>query len=41
MAYIDWAVKNGYAVIDINMPMHIDDPDVCLPPPRTLPPKLT
>lgn len=31
MAYIDWAVNNGYAVIDVNMPMHIDDADVCLP----------
>ncbi|KFY90404.1 hypothetical protein V498_05998 [Pseudogymnoascus sp. VKM F-4517 (FW-2822)] len=27
MAYIDWAVNNGYAVIDVNMPMHIDDSD--------------
>ncbi|KFZ00118.1 hypothetical protein V500_01173 [Pseudogymnoascus sp. VKM F-4518 (FW-2643)] len=27
MAYIDWAVNNGYAVIDVNMPMHIDDAD--------------
>lgn len=31
MAYIDWAVNNGYAVIDVNMPMHIDDMDVCFP----------
>jgi hypothetical protein len=32
MAYIDWAYNNGYAVIDVNMPMHIEDTDVCLPP---------
>jgi hypothetical protein len=32
MAYIGWAVNNGYAVIDVNMPMHIDDPDVRLLP---------
>lgn len=31
MPYIDWAVNNGYAVIDVNMPMHIDDSDVCFP----------
>ncbi|OBT59650.1 hypothetical protein VE04_00159 [Pseudogymnoascus sp. 24MN13] len=27
MAYIDWAYNNGYAVIDVNMPMHIEDTD--------------
>lgn len=32
MAYIDWAYNNGYAVIDVNMPMHIEDTDVCLLP---------
>lgn len=28
MPYIDWAVANEFAVIDVNMPKHIDDPDV-------------
>jgi len=28
MPYIDWAIANGFAVIDVNMPMHIDDPEV-------------
>lgn len=27
MPYIDWAVANGFAVIDVNMPAHIEAPD--------------
>ncbi|KAK8179360.1 hypothetical protein BC567DRAFT_78748 [Phyllosticta citribraziliensis] len=26
--YIDWAVKNGFGVIDVNIPEHITDPDI-------------
>lgn len=26
--YVDWAVKNGFGVIDVNIPEHITDEDV-------------
>lgn len=28
MPYIDWAVANEYAVMDVNMPMHVENPEV-------------
>ena len=26
--YVDWAVKHDFAVIDVNIPKHITDPEV-------------
>lgn len=30
--YVDWAVKQGFAVIDANVPKHLSDVDVRLIP---------
>ena len=27
--YVDWAVKNHFAVMDVNIPRHITDLEVC------------
>ncbi len=27
--YIDWAVRHGFAVMDVNVPRHYTEPDVC------------
>lgn len=27
--YRDWAIKEGFAIIDVNFPNHIADADVC------------
>jgi histone deacetylase 6 len=33
LPYIDWAVANGYGVLDVNVPQHVSNPTVCPPPP--------
>ena len=27
--YLDWAIKQGFAVIDVNIPKHVTDVNVC------------
>jgi len=30
--YIDWAHKNKFGIIDVNVPQYITHPEVCQPP---------